>query len=121
MKYQKIFSLLLLFFFLSSFSEAFSGGDKELPKSSTNHSTILIDQVKTMIKYPDFARENKISGFVNLSFSYNNDGSFKVNEINYSNLELSEYVVEELKNLKVCPWGKSPEKEYIIRFNFKIL
>ncbi|MDY0216833.1 MAG: hypothetical protein RBS19_07760 [Bacteroidales bacterium] len=121
MKSRKIFSILLTAFFIGVSHLAYSIGEEEASKPSTNHATILIDQAKTMIKYPDFARDQKISGFVSLSFSYDAQGDFKVNELNTNSLELSEYVISELENLKICPWGKSAQNEYIIRFNFKML
>ena len=121
MKTQKIISLTLILLFLGFINTSQAIGEKEVKSSSVNHSTILIDQAKSMIKYPDFAKQNNIQGFVYVSFSYDNAGNFEVRNINTSNFELSDYVISELKNLKVCPWGKSPENEYIIRFKFQLL
>lgn len=121
MKSKKIFSILFIALFLSVSNLAYSIGDEDISKPPINHATILIDQAKTMITYPDFAKEQKLSGFVFLSFSYDNQGDFKVNEMNTNSLELSDYVISELENLKICPWGKSAQNEYIIRFNFKLL
>lgn len=121
MNSRKIFSLVLTALFIGFSHAAYSIGEEEISKPAINHATILIDQAKTMITYPDFAKEQKLSGFVFLSFSYDNQGDFKVNEMNTNSLELSDYVISELENLKICPWGKSAQNEYIIRFNFKLL
>jgi hypothetical protein len=121
MKTQKISSLILILLFVGFINTSKAIGENETKRSSVNHSTVLVDQAKAMIKYPDFAKNNKIQGFVYLSFSYDESGNFQVRDLNTNSLELSDYVVSELKNLKICPWGKSTENEYIIRFNFKLL
>ncbi len=114
--------LLLLITFLSLNSTFAEGIEKKLSTTDrVNHTTILSDEIRSLIKYPEFAKENNFEGFVVLSFSYNELGFLVVNEFNTSNTELSNYVISEIQKLQVCPWGKNPKNEYQVRIDFNLL
>ena len=69
----------------------------------------------------EYAKKNNIEGFVVISFSYNSEGSLVINDYNTSNTELSTYVISEMQKLQVCPWGKNPNNEYLVKINFTLL
>lgn len=113
-----LFGLILLATNIS-FADGFETKTNETTKP--NHTNVLSEQISSLIKYPEFAKKNNIEGFVALSFSYNSQGNLVVNEFNTSNTELSTYVISEMQKLQVCPWGKDPNNNYIIRIEFQLL
>lgn len=113
------FLALVLFVSNNSFADGFETKTSET--TAPNHVNILSEQISSIIKYPEYAKKNNIEGFVVISFSYNSEGSLVINDYNTSNTELSTYVISEMQKLQVCPWGKNPNNEYLVKINFTLL
>jgi Leucine-rich repeat (LRR) protein len=112
----KFISLLLIFSVLFVRVKA-ETPEKNDPK--TDYISVLNNQIKSSITYPDFAKDSKLQGFVLVSFKYTNEGKLVVIDANSNNALLRDYVITELNKLDLCDHAKKPEKVYNMRFDFK--
>lgn len=74
--------------------------------------------IQKQVSYPDFAKEQKLEGVVLVDFTLNADGTIKVNTTNQSDINLKDYVVTKLKQIKLKP-DTSAAKSYSVKFDFK--
>jgi len=75
--------------------------------------------VVSQIKYPDFAKADKLDADVYISFTVNNNGEVIVNQINSISPDLMDYVKTELKKIKVETDNEVIGKTYNYKFIFK--
>jgi hypothetical protein len=87
------------------------------PSSKPSNQSKLIDEVRKCIAYPMTIESKNDRELVLVSFSLEPCGTIKVHEVNYSNAEFRDYVIEELENLKLK--GDFPHDERChVRFSF---
>lgn len=96
----------------------FSGMSVANPKVSTGDD--LDKVIKKQIAYPEFARAQKLEGVVLVDFTLNADGTIKVNATNQSDVNLKEYVVSKLEQIKVNP-DSAEGKTYCVKFVFEYI
>lgn len=87
------------------------------PQSTTELTYVLKDQ----IKYPVYAQENLLSGFVVVAFSVNTDGKITIQDMSASSDYFSKYVETELQKLEVSDAKKYQGQTIYYRFDFKLL
>jgi hypothetical protein len=87
------------------------------PKKTSDLKTI----VKKHMVYPEFAKENKLTGFVVVAFEVDNQGKIIISQVNSNHSVFQEYVVSKLQELVL----KNPEsyqnKTQYYRFDFQLL
>jgi len=85
-----------------------------------NPKTTSIDKLLNKeISYPDFAKQQKLEGFVLVNFTVNSDGTICVNLTNESDANLKDYIVGKLMKLKIIPSKENTGKTYDVKFEFK--
>ncbi len=87
--------------------------------AQANTNDVLSDIIKNEIKYPDYAKEQKIEGVVLVSFFVDGGGLIHIEESNASNDFLRDYVLSRLKNL-VINRQDSTYQERHMKFIFQI-
>lgn len=88
--------------------------ENPFPNASRN---CIIKQVP----YPDFAREKKLEGGVAVRFQFDGNGSVTVLEANSSSPELEQYVRYKLANLQLKNCVVEVNKDYYLRFMFRLI
>ncbi len=99
---------LAIIFLLGSFSLK-AGNDK----------LSLKETVISKIKYPEFARDQKLEADVYVSLTVADNGEIIVNQTNSVNPELMEYVKTELAKIKVNLDNEVIGKTFYYRITFK--
>lgn len=118
---MKTFKLIIV---LLAFNMTFFVSKAENPPSGENSSyytTMMLNEIRALVDYPDFAREFNIEGFVLVSFTYNSNGTLNVLETNTNSEALKKHVITRLGQLEMCTYAKNPKKTYNMRFDFKLL
>jgi len=110
---MKSVALLAIMFFTLSVSFA----SPSPRKSSTDLKTIL----KNSVTYPEFAKENQLSGFVVISFTIDETGKIKISELNTNSLYFQLYVEKKLQEIQIENPGTHKGKTYYYRFDFELL
>jgi len=103
----KIFTLLCIIL-IGSFT--LKAGNDELSFKQT---------VISQIKYPDFAKTEKLEADVYVSFSVTATGEIMVNQTNSISPDLMDYVKAELKKIKVNTDNEVIGKTFYFKFTFK--
>jgi len=110
MKSVSIFMILILAATVSFASAS--------PRKSTSDLKTVI---KNSVTYPEFAKENQMSGFVVVAFSLDNSGKITINEINTNSIYFQLYVENKLNEIRI----ENPEmyigKTYYYRFDFELM
>ncbi|MFZ4411794.1 MAG: hypothetical protein ACOYOV_01830 [Bacteroidales bacterium] len=75
--------------------------------------------VATQIKYPDFAKDQKLEADVYISISINENGEIIVNQSNSISQEFMDYVKTELQKIKVNTDNEVIGKTFYFKFIFK--
>ncbi len=75
--------------------------------------------VATQIKYPDFAKDQKLEADVYVSISINENGEIIVNQSNSISQEFMDYVKTELQKIKVSTDNEVIGKTFYFKFIFK--
>lgn len=88
--------------------------------ASKNESSIY-KQIEQQMPYPEFAKSGNLKGKVMVEFRLAKNGRIEVLNINYSSLELKNYVADRLEQMNlVVPEGTS-EQVYRVAFSFSLL
>lgn len=82
---------------------------------------ILRPIVRKHIPYPDFARENMLSGFVVVSFMVDTLGRLVVLQMSTDSRYFGGYVQQKLSQLVVPEAWRYQGQTYFYRFDFKLL
>jgi hypothetical protein len=90
-------------------------------KTKSVNPVELTNIVKSQVTYPEFAIENKLTGFVVAELKVNDDGSIVIESINSTQPELSDYVIGKLEQAKVEKPQELSGKSYYYRFDFELL
>lgn len=77
--------------------------------------------IMKQVPYPDFARDQKLEGGVAVRFQFDGNGSVNVLEANSSSPELEHYVRHKLANLQLKNCVVEVNKDYYLRFMFRLL
>lgn len=99
---------LVIIFLLGSFS--LKAGNDELSFKET---------IISKIKYPEFARDQKLEADVYVSLTVADNGEIHVNQTNSINYDLMEYVKTELAKIKVNLDNEVIGKTFYYRITFK--
>lgn len=94
-------------------------------EAGNNHSDYIPIDTKRSINdqllYPEFARDERGSDVVVVSFTYTDDGFLKVLSLNSSDEELNPYIITKLENIRLKDGSVTIGKEYFARFQFKLI
>lgn len=77
-------------------------------------------KIRSEISYPQFALDQNIQGSVLISFAFDNAGNVHVDEVNASNNDLRNYVVQKISNMKPTKADGVFGKSYNMRFVFRL-
>lgn len=111
--FMKSIIAVVVLIFVAEFS--FAGISN--PKETKDLKTVM----KTHVVYPEFAKENNLTGFVVVAFDVDADGGITVKEINANSLYLQQYVENKLKELVLeNPTSYIGTTQYY-RFEFQLL
>ncbi|MFH0892910.1 MAG: hypothetical protein V2A54_00615 [Bacteroidota bacterium] len=117
-----IFIAAITILSLFSFSNVKADGPEKNPPAQNSEYRILLEkQIQNLVLYPEFAKQQGIEGFVLISFSFNENGSFVLDELNSNNQLLSDYVVSKMKDIKMCIYAKQPRNEFVFKFDFRLI
>jgi hypothetical protein len=81
----------------------------------------MYDEIRDYVEYPQFAREQKLEGFVLVSYEYDNAGALRVLEANSNSFLLKNYVIARLTSLELCSHARKPGKVFNMRFDFRLI
>ncbi len=101
---------IMIFFMAQSFSAPINNA------SALNKSSQIEKYFKKVVEYPEFAKSEKLDGFVLVQYQITPDGNIKIEAINGSNGLLISYIQTKLSSMNV-PLGET--KEMYARFIFK--
>jgi len=110
----------IVFLFLASTLTAWGAS------ASTPHDTIKVNPaaltkvVTSLVTYPEFAVQNKITGYVVTELKVNTDGTICIVHINSTQPELREYVLKKLDNARIQASQDLTGKQYYYRFDFQL-
>jgi len=110
---KKSISLFVILIFTASISIASTSPRK----SATDLKTIITSTVT----YPEFAKENNLSGFVVISFHVDENGKIILNELNSNSVYFQVYVENKLKEIQIKNPDSHTGKTYYYRFDFELL
>ena len=119
MNTTKNISILLLLLFLNI--SLFATNDTENNNTETKYNAEFNKEIRSLIKFPEFAKQTNLQGFVLVQFNYDKNGNINILEINSNENVFKNYVAEKLESLKMCEHAKNTDKEYTMRFDFKLL
>lgn len=118
MKTIKIFFFIILFVGFSKISFA---DNTPTSNNEPSYKDLMLNEIKELIEYPDFAKQLDIQGFVLVSFKYDSQGNLIILESNSNSELLRNYVTKRLQELQMCSHAKKPEKTYNLRFDFVLM
>ncbi|MCF8406046.1 MAG: hypothetical protein K9H58_19035 [Bacteroidales bacterium] len=76
--------------------------------------------IMRQVPYPEFARKQKLEGGVALSFWFDRNGAVIIHDVYSSDPELASYVSDCVKNMQLDYCWVDIEREYYLRFLFKL-
>jgi len=110
---KKSISLFVILIFAASISIASTSPRK----STTDLKTII----SSSVTYPEFAKENNLSGFVVISFHIDESGKIILNELNSNSVYFQVYVENKLKEIQISNPAAHTGKTYYYRFDFELI
>ena len=110
---MKSISLLVILIFAVSVNFASAN-----PRKSTSDLKTII---RNAVTYPEYAKENGLSGFVVVSFNVEENGKITINELNTSSLYFQLYVEKKLKEIQIENPCAHKGKTYYYRFDFELM
>ncbi|HOV10663.1 MAG TPA: energy transducer TonB [Bacteroidales bacterium] len=110
---KRSFSLLVMLIFVISVSFASAAPRK----SATDLKTVI----SSSVTYPEYAKEQQISGFVVVAFVVDEKGNINITEMNASSLDFQLYVEKSLKEINIENPQNHKGKTYYYRFDFEII
>jgi hypothetical protein len=116
MKTIKIFIQAMLLMMMSTGIGL--AGNPKTTNSPSECSLSLYKEIRSVVTYPQFAKEQNIQGFVVISFNYDKQGNLKVIGINSNDNRLSDYVLNQMSKANVGSCVLNSEEVYSMRFNF---
>ncbi len=90
-------------------------------RNPPDYTQMMYDEIRSYVEYPQFAREQKLEGFVLVSYDYDNTGALRVLEANSNSSLLKDYVIARLSSLDLCSHARKPGKIYNLRFDFRLI
>jgi len=112
MKAVKFFAAALILVVLTSTVKA--GDDTKAVKSQ------LTQKVTEMVKFPEFAQENLLEGFVYVEFKVSEEGKIEVVRTNTLEPELANYVKEKLQQIVLDSNDVATGKTHYMKFDFRL-
>jgi hypothetical protein len=113
-----------------------SNKEVAVPITSTSDDTIVIDLAEFVVRepfpasardciseqipYPEFAAKQKLEGGVAVRFAFDADGNILVRDACSNNTELEKYVCSRVKNLHLNNCVVDVDKDYYLRFMFRV-
>jgi len=115
---KKWLFIIILIVIFSIELNASNEGKKEYNKKEY-YRNLLRKEIQSLVIFPQSEKFKAESGFVLVTFKYNENGKLEIKEINSSDEYLKDYVSEKLTKLPMCEHIKKSEKVFSIRFDFK--
>ena len=104
---------VVVFLFALQFTMA---GVKD-PKKISDLRTI----VKKHVVYPEYAKENNMTGFVVVAFEVDTNGQILITQVNSNLYYFQEYVLSKLQELKLKNPKDYQGRTQYFRFDFKLM
>ena len=111
--FMKSIIAVVVLIFVAEFS--FAGISN--PKEKNDLKTVM----KTHVVYPEFAKENNLTGFVVVAFYVDANGGITVKEINASSMYFQQYIENKLKELVLENPATYSGKTQYYRFDFQLI
>lgn len=80
-----------------------------------------VNCLQSQIKYPNFADKGRVEGFVAVCLIFNRDGEIVIKESCSNHPELKEYITKQMSNIHFKNCCMQMERDYYLKFNFKLL
>jgi hypothetical protein len=77
--------------------------------------------VKKHVLYPEYAKENNMTGFVVVAFEVDNNGKIIISQINSNLYFFQEYVMGKLQELVLKNPENYRDKTHYYRFDFQLM
>ncbi|HOY33174.1 MAG TPA: hypothetical protein PKW80_14945 [Bacteroidales bacterium] len=110
---MKSATMFVILIFAVSISFAAAG-----PRKTAGDLKTIISKSVT---YPEYAKENKLSGFVVLSFTVDENGKISIQELNTNSVYFQLYVEKKLSELTIENPGAYAGKTHYYRFDFELV
>lgn len=77
------------------------------------------DEIKKSMRYPEFAKESQLQGFVAVEYNISSDGKITVLEMNASDEKLAAYVRQKLESTMIsnCEYAGNYKSKF--KFTFR--
>ena len=115
MKTVKIISIAILIIMVSGFVSFAKDNKKEIQKSELK--TVL----EKAVTFPDFAIDQDQESTVLVQFTITEEGKVSIQNMNYLDVKLGDYVKECLQKVVIAKDDASVGKTHIFKINFKEL
>ena len=114
---MKTLQLLIAILLLSSFTV--NASNTEVKNKNSENSTSLINkEIDNIVKYPKFAKDENIQGFVVVEYQIDTYGQIKVLNTNADNDLLRNYIINVLENKTL---QNTPANDMVMVAKFKFL
>jgi hypothetical protein len=119
---MKSLKIIILIFLFTTLNAGISLANQHYPDNNLpSYNQMMNAEIRSLVTYPQFAIEQKLEGFVLVSFNYNELGLLHVIEANSNSEELKNYVITKLQNLDLCSHARRPGNVYNMRFDFRLI
>lgn len=77
--------------------------------------------LQQQIRFPAFSGKGKLEGFVAVRLIFNRNGDIEIKEACSNHPELKDYITEQMSNIHFNNCCMQMERDYYLKFNFKLL
>lgn len=113
---MKTIKIIAIFTILIAISITSYSNEKSIDKKDN-----LYQKISKEITYPSSAIEMQKQGVVFVEFLIDNDGKIKIEQMNYEDVTLGDYVREKLTSIIVDTNNNNIDKLHAMKFEFKLL
>ena len=118
---MKTIKTILLLLLISLLNTGYLSANTPDPDVKLYYTQLMNDEVRSLVSFPQFARDEGLQGFVLISFDYDETGDLHVIEVNSNSDELKDYVITRLTELDLCSHARKPGLVYYMRFDFRLI
>lgn len=107
---------IAIIFFASVFSFQLYASEPE-PRFPDN----ILKHVNSVNTYPTSAVKSSIEGYVDVVFEVTDNGRIKVLEYFSTDPLLAEHVLNQISEIRMCPFDLSVGSKYKVRYSFDLM